>query len=137
VVSVAAGGYHSGAFTRKGDVYMWGFNRSGQCGVGAKGINTVSVPTVVDGMKELRGAGRAVQLVCGRHHSSLLTETGAVYSWGATSFGRLGIHDLTSKKTALPKRVTTLDHFAVKMIKTDNNNNNKTSFMLFACVCLL
>jgi alpha-tubulin suppressor-like RCC1 family protein len=123
VVSVAAGGFHSGAFTRKGDVYMWGFNRSGQCGATGKNANTVSVPTLVDGMKELRGAGRAVQLVCGRHHSSLLTETGAVYSWGATSFGRLGIHDLTAKKTPLPKRVTTLDHFAVRFLCSHRRNH--------------
>lgn len=57
-----------------------------------------------------------MQLVCGRHHTSVLTETGAVLSWGATSFGRLGIHDLTSKSVSTPRRVTTLDHFAVHAI---------------------
>ena len=111
---------------------MWGFNRSGQCGVkgggggggsgGGDGSatrgNTVSVPVKVDGRDAFgtQGCGRPVQLVCGRHHSSLLTETGAVFSWGATSFGRLGIHDLTSKTAFSPKRVTTLDHFAVHAI---------------------
>lgn len=121
VVFVAAGGQHSGAITRTGEVYMWGFNRSGQCGVyvdkaSNKG-NTVSEPRALAGRSELIApSGRPVQLVCGRHHSSLLTETGAVFSWGATSFGRLGIHDLSSKVVSSPQRVKTLDNFAVHAI---------------------
>lgn len=39
-----------------------------------------------------------------------------VCSWGASSFGRLGIHDLTSKKVVHATRVTTLDNFAVQTL---------------------
>jgi len=74
VVSVAAGGLHSGCLTKAGGVYMWGFNRSGQCGVGGKNRSTISSPVPIDGSEELRACGRPLQLVCGRHHSSLLTE---------------------------------------------------------------
>ena len=62
--------------------------------------NTVSVPTRVDSLGEVRAAGRPVQLVCGRHHTSALTESGAVFSWGATSFGRLG--EPTSEREGPP-----------------------------------
>jgi hypothetical protein len=127
-----------------------------------KSTSTISVPTLISGLSEIKEAGIPIQLVCGRHHSTVLTDvspyhicfhpyvmlryiymcvcvclvrfvlffsfyqimfyivclcvqTGAVFSWGATSFGRLGIHDLSSKKTGTPKRVTTLDHFAVNL----------------------
>jgi len=113
VFSISAGGAHSGAITKKGDIFMWGFNRSSQCGVVLKGSSTISVPTLITGLSEVKEGGIPIQLVCGRHHSTVLTDTGAVFSWGATSFGRLGIHDLSSKKSSMPKRVTTLDHFAV------------------------
>jgi alpha-tubulin suppressor-like RCC1 family protein len=43
----------------------------------------------------------------------MLTDTGAVFTWGATSFGRLGLHDQSTKNVTKPTRVTTLDHFAV------------------------
>ena len=60
----------------------------------------MSVPTRVDSLGEVRAAGRPVQLVCGRHHTSALTESGAVFSWGATSFGRLG--EPTSEREGPP-----------------------------------
>jgi alpha-tubulin suppressor-like RCC1 family protein len=118
VVGVAAGGCHSGCYTKAGDVYMWGFNRSGQCGVGpdkssssskksssaSNNATAVPFPRKLEGLAEASGSSataaagaglKVVQLVCGRHHSACLTSSGAVYSWGATSFGRLGIHDLS------------------------------------------
>ena len=136
VNTVAAGGAHSGAITRSGKVYCWGFNRSGQTGVATK-ANTISEPrecNLVNLQEDQSGAnggadtyavtgqggqpppgppGKPIVLVCGRHHSAMLTDTGAVFTWGATSFGRLGLHDQSTKNVTKPTRVTTLDHFAV------------------------
>lgn len=40
VVRVAAGGFHCGALSEQGNVYMWGENTAGQCGMTEKGTVT-------------------------------------------------------------------------------------------------
>jgi len=50
------------------------------------------------------GSARIRQLACGRHHTSVLTDKGHVFSWGASSFGRLGLPD-PKKVVALPTEV--------------------------------
>lgn len=42
--------------------------------------------------------------MCGRHHTSVLTDKGQVFSWGASSFGRLGLPD-PKKIVGLPTEV--------------------------------
>ena len=37
MVRVAAGGFHCGALSEQGNVYMWGENTAGQCGVTEQG----------------------------------------------------------------------------------------------------
>lgn len=37
VVRVAAGGFHCGALSEQGNVYMWGENTAGQCGLTERG----------------------------------------------------------------------------------------------------
>lgn len=40
VVRVAAGGFHCGALSEQGSVYMWGENTAGQCGQTERGTIT-------------------------------------------------------------------------------------------------
>lgn len=40
VVRVAAGGFHCGAVTAQGSIYMWGENTGGQCGLAERGSVT-------------------------------------------------------------------------------------------------
>ena len=99
VISVAAGGNHSGAVTDGGPAFMWGLNRSGQCGVALKADSILSPKPLAT--KKIEKGGRPLQikkLVCGRNHSGLLTYDGKVYTWGATSFGRTGQNVSTSTK---------------------------------------
>ncbi|CAN0104946.1 unnamed protein product, partial [Ectocarpus sp. 6 AP-2014] len=88
VVQVACGGYHSAVATDAGRVFTWGFNRYGQCGNGSKD-NTVPEPSLVDLSRVTPGAvGEVPKVLCGRHHSALVTRGGALYTWGACSFGK-------------------------------------------------
>lgn len=87
-LQVACGGYHSAAATDAGHVFTWGFNRYGQCGNGSKD-NPVSEPSLVDLSRVTPGAvGEVPKVLCGRHHSALVTRGGALYTWGACSFGK-------------------------------------------------
>lgn len=101
VIQVVCGGSHSGALTERGQVFMWGLNRNGQCGVSSK-ADSVLEPKPVD-MSGLEGR-QATSVVCGRNHSAMLTTEGRVYSWGAASFGRLG-HVDAKKKQVVPLEV--------------------------------
>ena len=116
IVQIEAGGYHSGAITESGIMFMWGHNKHGQCGVrmtsNRKDDNdSIFYPRPVD-QTELRGE-RPIRLVCGRNHSACITITGKVYTWGAAGFGRLGQMD-ARKKEPVPSPVT---HFLTKPIR--------------------
>lgn len=111
VVDIACGGSHSGAVTDAGRVFMWGLNRSGQCGLGAVSrgkTDSILEPRLVDfgginvNSKEVGGIQK---LVCGRSHSAVLTGTGRVFTWGDAGYGRLGLNDVR-KSQPVPAEVT-------------------------------
>jgi alpha-tubulin suppressor-like RCC1 family protein len=86
VVRIAAGGFCSGAVTANGQVYVWGFNRYGQCGTGD--CRDVIVPQPMRAAS-LRGVV-PTDLLIARHHTALLSAEGRLYTWGAWTVGRLG-----------------------------------------------
>jgi len=60
-----------------------------------------------------RDAGTAVAaIVCGRHHSALLTARGGVFTWGASGFGRLG-HAESEKVVSSPRIVSSMRPYEV------------------------
>lgn len=94
-VLVAAGGHHSGIVTDSGNAFMWGLNRSSQCGTSIKS-DVLLTPKHVDMKKAVQQNNNQKvhieQLVCGRNHSAFVSREGEVYAWGATSFGRTGLN---------------------------------------------
>ncbi|XP_072301246.1 alsin-like isoform X3 [Eucyclogobius newberryi] len=84
VVRVAAGGFHCGAVTTQGSVYMWGENTAGQCGLGSN--VTVVEPallTVVDTELVPPAAVRVMDVDCGREHSLALSAQNELWAWGS------------------------------------------------------
>uniref|UniRef100_A0A665UNQ9 Alsin Rho guanine nucleotide exchange factor ALS2 a n=1 Tax=Echeneis naucrates TaxID=173247 RepID=A0A665UNQ9_ECHNA len=82
VVHVAAGGFHCGALTEQGNIYMWGENTAGQCGL----TDLVSEPcliSVVDSEAIPPAAVRIVDLACGREHSLALSSQNELWAWGS------------------------------------------------------
>ena len=102
ITQIVCGGSHSGALSERGQVFMWGLNRNGQCGIAAK-ADSILEPRPVD-MSGLDGQ-QATSIVCGRNHSAMVTAEGRVYSWGAASFGRLG-HVDAKKKQPVPLEIS-------------------------------
>ncbi|CAM9510226.1 unnamed protein product, partial [Discosporangium mesarthrocarpum] len=114
---VACGAYHSVAVTKSGRVFSWGFNRYGQCGDGSM-ENTISAPspTKLDRIA-LDANGRVAQVVCGRHHSALVTSRGGLYTWGGSSFGKLGLPS-PEKVVYSPKEVPFFRNLPVQQVDT-------------------
>ena len=89
IVQVAAGCHHGAAVTDSGQLFTWGRNNSGQCGVGAAGGagDCVLTATLVAALE-----GRHVAfVVCGQAHTcAALVDDGSVYAFGANGKGQLG-----------------------------------------------
>ncbi|XP_072254755.1 RCC1 and BTB domain-containing protein 1 [Pyxicephalus adspersus] len=85
VVAVAAGPTCSMAITDNGQVYGWGYNGTGQLGLGSTGNQLI--PCRVVFVQQVC----VVQIVCGYSHTMGLTDQGYLYSWGANMNGQLGI----------------------------------------------
>ncbi|CAL1582800.1 unnamed protein product [Knipowitschia caucasica] len=84
VVRVTAGGFHCGAVTAQGSVYMWGENTAGQCGLGSDvTVPEPSLVSVVDGDVVPPTAVRVVEVACGREHSLALSAQNELWAWGS------------------------------------------------------
>ena len=83
-------------------VYSWGLNANGQLGIGNTDnqplpavVNLSNVDTTVQVKGEVSNSGMVVQISAGGYFSLLMTQGGAVYSWGANNLGQLGIEAST------------------------------------------
>jgi Regulator of chromosome condensation (RCC1) repeat len=88
--------------------------RYGQCGTGTKDDSHAEPALVKTEALQLAHA-RANAVVCGRHHCALLTSSGLVFTFGASSFGRLGLHE-PAKAVMRPQLVATLQNTPVQQV---------------------
>jgi alpha-tubulin suppressor-like RCC1 family protein len=85
VVQVAAGGRHSMALMRGGELWGWGSNAKGELGV--KDNNERYNPVLVmAGVKAV---------ACGSQHTLALLEDGTLWTWGLNKCGLLGLGSAT------------------------------------------
>lgn len=96
-VSVSAGRMHSAAVLATGEVFAWGDNSHGQCGVPLEmtplsaappELEMLDAPIATPVRVPLPEAARAV--ACGELHCLTLGTSGAVYGWGDNVYGQLG-----------------------------------------------
>ena len=97
VQDIVAGGYHTCALLDTGDVRCWGWNNSGQLGLGS---NTLSNDKIGD--NELPSSkpvvslgGSVTQLSAGMYHTCAVLSTGIVRCWGRNVDGQLGLGHYT------------------------------------------
>ncbi len=67
LADLSAGGDHSAALCRAGDVYTWGSNGDGQLGLGDVDSSGQVSP------QRIRSQEKFIGLSCGYHHSAFLT----------------------------------------------------------------
>jgi alpha-tubulin suppressor-like RCC1 family protein len=110
VISVSLGHYHSAAITESGKLYTWGLNDKGQLGDGT----TVEkhVPILIDNF----GGEKVIAVSLGGWHSSAITESGKLYTWGRNDYGG-ALGDGTTVNKSVP---TLIDRFNGEKIKVVN-----------------
>lgn len=91
-VEVRAGGAHTCARTRAGQVYCWGNGSEGQIGEGGP-LAVVARPVLVTGLED------ALELSLGARHTCARHGNGFVACWGDGSAGQLGDGTRTSRPT--------------------------------------
>ncbi|XP_021404911.2 putative E3 ubiquitin-protein ligase HERC4 [Lonchura striata] len=104
IVQIACGDQHAMALCRGGELFTWGQNTHGQLGVGSQTMLTPELQLV----ERLKGIPLA-QIAAGGAHSTTVSLSGAVYSWGKNSFGQLGLGDM--KDRDCPTYVGALEHW--------------------------
>ena len=106
VKSVSIGGYHSGAITEDGSLYMWGDNTYGQIGNGTREI-CLKPTKILENVKSVSLGG---------YYSGAITEDGSLYMWGNNSYCQLG----TGTEASCSEPTKILDH--VKSVSFGNNS---------------
>nr|XP_038040947.1 RCC1 domain-containing protein 1 isoform X5 [Anas platyrhynchos] len=125
--AVAAGGWHSASISEGGDLYMWGWNESGQLALPSKAVaeeqeqdEDAGTGKDAAGCSEAPGAAfisiqafpalldlpqdvEVGAVSCGSRHTAAVTRDGELYTWGWGKYGQLGHGDNTSSDR--PRRV--------------------------------
>lgn len=78
VKAIAAGGWHSIALSREGDVYVWGWNESGQLGYSRDTISMKALPLPL----EISEDDCFMAISAGSRHSMAVSENGILFGWG-------------------------------------------------------
>jgi alpha-tubulin suppressor-like RCC1 family protein len=86
---ISAGFSFALALDRKGALFAWGNNQSGQLGDN-NAPNDRHAPVRVPLAPAIRAHGRPVAVACGGSHSLMVMNDGTVLSWGNNSHGQLG-----------------------------------------------
>ena len=94
------------ALADNGDVWVWGANHHGQCGLGGSASQHIYVPTL---LSTLPPRLRVVQLAAGEAHSVLISEDGRVWTWGANNLGQLGTGEASTTAVMEPRWVHLLN----------------------------
>ncbi|KAH3903409.1 probable Guanine nucleotide exchange factor SRM1 [Saccharomycodes ludwigii] len=93
---ISSGENHSFALDKNGDLYAWGLNQFGQCGV-SKEVEDGALITVPTKVLLPEDAGKVSMVAAGEHHSLVLMENGDLYVFGRIDMFEVGL-DIKSDK---------------------------------------
>mmetsp|Transcript_6720 Transcript_6720/g.9761 ORF Transcript_6720/g.9761 Transcript_6720/m.9761 type:complete len:345 (+) Transcript_6720:269-1303(+) len=88
VTHIYIGKAHSVAQTNKHNLYGWGWNEDGQCGVGSF-MEYITRPKRIKIRREEDDI-KIKQISVGGYHNLMLTEKGTLYTWGENLYGECG-----------------------------------------------
>jgi alpha-tubulin suppressor-like RCC1 family protein len=89
-ISISAGGFHSVALNKDGEIWTWGSNVYGELGQGD--FSSSAYPAL-----ESSAGHDWAQIAAGRYHTIALKKNGSVWGWGDNSSSQLGNGSTTLK----------------------------------------
>ena len=124
ITQVSLGNNHSIAISSTGRIFTWGYNNNGQLGDGTTIDKNTPSNITSSGFNLILGE-TITQVSLGESHSSALSSTGRVFTWGLNSFGRLG--DGTTTNSSQPVDITSgfvSDSGTITKIELGNQNSS-------------
>jgi alpha-tubulin suppressor-like RCC1 family protein len=100
VVATTAGGLHTLALTRDGQMVAFGFGRWGQLGLGVDGLESALTPVLIQRLPPCKS------MAAGGSHSAAVSTDGALLTWGRPDNGRLGHRDSSRNNCYVPRLLT-------------------------------
>ena len=105
---------YTGAVTKDGSLYMWGYNREGQLGYQYKGTSYEYIPTkILDGVKSV---------MLGTFTGSAIMKDGSLYMWGYNGNGQVG-NGTTTNVTKPTKILDQVKKIRVHKYYTSSNGH--------------
>eukprot|EP01064_Diplonema_japonicum_P011848 TRINITY_DN19300_c0_g1_i1.p1 TRINITY_DN19300_c0_g1~~TRINITY_DN19300_c0_g1_i1.p1 ORF type:complete len:599 (+),score=155.12 TRINITY_DN19300_c0_g1_i1:52-1848(+) len=95
VKDIAGGGDASYAVDKTGDLFMWGHNKNGMCGVPEFGGTVVEKPKKIPTFEEL---GNEVEAVTAGPYHVVVRSGAQIYTFGCGEYGKLGTGDIFPRK---------------------------------------
>lgn len=106
------------AINEWGQLFAWGSNSSGQCGLENDSTATYPSPKLVKSL----ATKQVVQIACGQFHSLALTNSGEIYSFGSNLHGQLGL-GFDSEKVAKPTLLKSLPGVPIGFVTCGGNHS--------------
>jgi uncharacterized repeat protein (TIGR02543 family) len=123
IKEIALGYNHSSALSNNGMVFTWGSNNVGQLGINS---NTNSnVPVAITSRFSLPSNDKVIQLSFGSIHSSALTQTGKVFTWGSNFWGQLG--DNSNPGKIVPTKLQSISTPSMVTLSINSNGGSAVS----------
>eukprot|EP00656_Telonema_subtile_P058621 TRINITY_DN9984_c0_g1_i4.p1 TRINITY_DN9984_c0_g1~~TRINITY_DN9984_c0_g1_i4.p1 ORF type:complete len:988 (-),score=283.00 TRINITY_DN9984_c0_g1_i4:102-3065(-) len=117
VCQIAAGGAHSAGLCDNGNLYMWGWNNSGQLGL--EDVELRKIPTHATLFDDLEVS----QVSCGLSHTAVLSRAErTVYTCGWNQYNQLGTGALWATRSEIPCKVDTLCGKGVQQVGCGGSN---------------
>lgn len=106
------------AINEWGQLFAWGSNSLGQCGLENDSSAIYPIPKLVKSL----ATKQIVQIACGQFHSLALTNSGELYSFGANLLGQLGL-GFENEKVVKPTLVKSLAGVPISYLSCGGNHS--------------
>jgi hypothetical protein len=118
ITNITCGEYHT-IVTSGSEIYTFGLGLSGRLGLGTEDDHLEPVLVSAPSM-----SGKSIIAVAaGGHHSAAIVHPGVLYTWGGSSFGKLGHGNESVPACGSPKLVAALSHMRIVQVALGQHNS--------------